>query len=31
VAIYARGPKGHLMRGSMEQNWIYHVMMDALK
>ena len=31
VAIYARGPKAHLVRGSMEQNWIYHVMMDALK
>jgi len=31
VAIYARGPKAHLVRGSMEQNWIYHVMMEALK
>jgi alkaline phosphatase len=31
VAIYARGPKAQLVRGSMEQNWIYHVMMEALK
>ena len=31
VAIYARGPKAHLVRGSMEQNWIFHVMMEALK
>ena len=29
VAIYARGPKAHLVRGSMEQNWIFHVMRDA--
>lgn len=29
VAIYANGPKAHLVRGSMEQNWIYHVMRDA--
>jgi alkaline phosphatase len=29
VAIYASGPKAHLVRGSMEQNWIYHVMRDA--
>jgi alkaline phosphatase len=26
VAIYASGPKAHLVRGVMEQNWIYHVM-----
>lgn len=31
VPIYARGPKAHLVRGSMEQNWIFHVMMEALK
>jgi alkaline phosphatase len=29
VAIYSSGPKAYLMRGSMEQNWIYHVMKDA--
>ena len=29
VAIYATGPKAHLVRGSMEQNWIYHVMKEA--
>ena len=29
VAIFARGPKSHLVRGSMEQNWIFHVMREA--
>lgn len=29
VAIYATGPRAHLVRGSMEQNWIYHVMKKA--
>ena len=29
VAIYAKGPKAHLVRGSMEQNWIFHVMREA--
>lgn len=29
VAIYASGPKAHLVRGTMEQNWIYHVMKEA--
>jgi alkaline phosphatase len=29
VAIYASGPRAYLMRGSMEQNWIYHVMKEA--
>ena len=29
VAIYAKGPKAHLVHGSMEQNWIYHVMKEA--
>ncbi len=29
VAIFARGPKAFMVRGSMEQNWIYHVMRDA--
>jgi len=30
VAIYARGPQAHLIRGVMEQNAIYHVMAAAL-
>jgi alkaline phosphatase len=29
VAIYATGPRSHLFRGVMEQNWIYHVMREA--
>jgi len=29
VAIHARGPKAYLVRGSMEQNWIFHVMREA--
>ena len=29
VTIYAKGPKSHLVHGSMEQNWIYHVMKEA--
>jgi len=29
VAIWARGPMAHLVRGSMEQNWIFHVMREA--
>jgi alkaline phosphatase len=29
VAIYARGPRAYLVRGSMEQNWIFHVMREA--
>lgn len=29
VAIWARGPRAHLVRGSMEQNWVFHVMRDA--
>lgn len=31
VAIFAIGPNAHLIRGSMEQNWIFYVMADALK
>lgn len=31
VAIYAVGPNAHLIRGSMEQNWIFYVMADALR
>ena len=30
VAIYARGPQAHLVRGVMEQNVIYHIMAEAL-
>lgn len=29
VPIYASGPLSHLVRGSMEQNWIFHVMREA--
>ena len=29
VAIYASGPMSHLVHGSMEQNWIFHVMREA--
>lgn len=29
VPIYASGPKACLVRGTMEQNWIYHVMKEA--
>jgi alkaline phosphatase len=29
VAVYARGPRAHLVHGSMEQNWIFHVMREA--
>lgn len=30
VAVYAWGPKAHLMGGTIEQNYIYHVMSNAL-
>ena len=30
VAVYASGPMSHLVRGSMEQNWIFHVMKNSL-
>ncbi len=30
VAIYATGVNAHLIRGSMEENWIFYVMADAL-
>jgi alkaline phosphatase len=30
VAIYARGPQAHLIRGVLEQHVIYHVMAEAL-
>lgn len=29
VAIFATGPRASLFHGSMEQNWIYHVMKEA--
>lgn len=31
VAIYATGVNAHLVRGSMEENWIFYVMADALR
>jgi alkaline phosphatase len=31
VAIFAQGPGAHLVRGVMEQNWIFHVMQDAMR
>jgi alkaline phosphatase len=31
VAIFATGPDAYLIHGSMEQNWIFFVMADALK
>lgn len=31
VAIYAIGPNANLIRGSMEQNWIFYVMADGLR
>jgi alkaline phosphatase len=29
VAIYGSGPYAHLLKGTMEQNWIYYVMKEA--
>lgn len=29
VAIYGSGPFAHLLKGTMEQNWIYYVMKEA--
>lgn len=29
VAIYGSGPYAHLLKGTMEQNWIYYVMREA--
>lgn len=31
VAIYATGVNAHLIRGSMEENWIFYVMADAFR
>jgi alkaline phosphatase len=30
VTIYASGPRAHLFGGVVEQNYIFHVMADAL-
>jgi alkaline phosphatase len=30
VAIFAKGPKAYLFQGVVEQNYIYHVMNEAL-
>ena len=30
IGIYARGPQAHLIRGVVEQNYIFHVMDYAL-
>ena len=31
VAIFAAGVNAHLIRGSMEENWIFYVMADAMR
>lgn len=31
VAIFATGVNAHLIRGSMEENWIFYVMADAMR
>lgn len=31
VPVFAIGPSSHLVRGSMEQNWIFYVMADAMR
>jgi alkaline phosphatase len=31
VAIYATGVNAYLIRGSMEENWIFYVMADAMR
>ena len=31
VTIYASGPDAYLFSGVVEQNYIYHVIMDALR
>ena len=31
VAIFATGPNAYLIRGSMEENWIFYVMADAFR
>jgi alkaline phosphatase len=31
VAIFATGPNAYLIHGSMEENWIFYVMMDAFR
>ncbi|MBS1797751.1 MAG: alkaline phosphatase [Acidobacteria bacterium] len=31
VAIFATGPNAYIIRGSMEENWIFYVMADAFR
>ena len=31
VAIFATGPNAYLIRGSMEENWIFYVIADAMR
>jgi alkaline phosphatase len=31
VAVFATGVNAYLVRGSMEENWIFYVMADALQ
>ncbi len=31
VSVFATGVNAHLIRGSMEQNWIFYVMADAMR
>jgi alkaline phosphatase len=31
VAVFATGVNAHLIRGSMEENWIFYVMADAMR
>jgi alkaline phosphatase len=31
VSVFATGVNAHLVRGSMEQNWIFYVMADAMR
>ena len=31
VAVYARGPSAHLIRGVVEQNYLFHVMVHAAR
>jgi alkaline phosphatase len=31
VAIFATGVNSYLIHGSMEENWIFYVMADALR
>jgi alkaline phosphatase len=31
VAIFATGANAYIIRGSMEENWIFYVMADAFR